>query len=80
MKVKVSTLFQTYLIANRICAEASFDERNNKGVSYDQALAASAVSSDILGNCDIEVELPSEAMATLVPFSQTAIIAALSSG
>lgn len=80
MRVEVSTLFRTYLIANKIRAEASLDKRDDKGVSYGQALVASTALSDVLGNCDIEVELPPEATAVLVPFSQVAIMSALSDG
>ncbi len=79
MKVKVSTLFQTYQIADRIRTEISISREIKEGkVSYGQALEASAALSDVLGNCDIEVELPPEATTVLVPFSQTAILAALS--
>ena len=81
MKVKVGILFQTYQIAGRIHIETSLNREIKEGeVSFGQALAASIVLSDVLKNCDIEVELSPEATAVLIPFSQTAITAALSNG
>lgn len=78
MKVKVSALFQTYQIADKMRTEASLIK--GKEANCGPALAASNMLSDVLENCDIEVELPPEAVAVLVPFSQTAIMVALSDG